>query len=213
VEPEDRSPGGGDNLFLCSIVALDADTGEYKWHYQTNPGETWDYNSNMDIVLADVKYGGQTIKALLHAPKNGFFYVINRANGELLSAEKFGKVTWAERIDLKTGRPVEVKGARYEDGEELVWPSPWGAHSWHAMSYNPNTGLVYIPTIEMPGVFNDKGIDLKWQSPHFAIDPAWCSAAKTRPMRTQGIAAGLGPDQAEEGVGTAAAAACGTPAP
>jgi quinohemoprotein ethanol dehydrogenase len=167
-----RSPGGGDNLFLCSIVALDADTGEYKWHYQTTPGETWDYNSSMDIVLADMKYGGQPIKALLHAPKNGFFYVINRANGELLSAEKFGKVTWAERIDLKTGRPVEVKGARYEDGEEMVWPSPIGAHSWHPMSYNPNTGLVYIPTIEMAGVFNDKGIDpTKWQSPHFNIDP------------------------------------------
>ena len=167
-----RSPGGGDNLFLCSIVALDADTGEYKWHYQTNPGETWDYNSNMDIVLADVQYGGQTVKAILHAPKNGFFYVINRANGELLSAEKFAKATWAERIDLKTGRPVEVKGARYEDGEETVWPSPFGAHSWHPMSYNPNTGLTYIPAIEMAGVFKDKGMDLAgWQSPHFYIDP------------------------------------------
>jgi quinohemoprotein ethanol dehydrogenase len=167
-----RSPGGGDNLFLCSIVALDADTGEYKWHYQTNPGETWDYNSNMDIVLADVKYGGQTIKALLHAPKNGFFYVINRANGELLSAQKFAKVTWAERIDLKTGRPVEIQGARYEDGKATVWPSAFGAHSWHAMSYNPDTGLVYLPVIEMPGVFEDTGMDLpNWKSPHFYIDP------------------------------------------
>ena len=167
-----RSPGGGDNLFLCSIVALDADTGAYKWHYQTVPGETWDYNSSMDIVLADLKYGGQTVKALMHAPKNGFFYVINRANGELLSAEKFGKVTWAERIDLKSGRPVEVKGARYEDGEEMVWPSPLGTHNWHPMSYSPLTGLVYIPTIEMAGVFVDKGMDLKaWKSPHFNIDP------------------------------------------
>ena len=167
-----RSPGGGDNLFLCSIVALDADTGEYKWHYQTNPGETWDYNSNMDIVLADLKYGGQTVKALMHAPKNGFFYVINRANGELLSAEKIGKVTWAERIDLKTGRPVEIKGARYEDGEETVWPSPFGVHSWHAMSFNPNTGLAYLPTIEMPGVFKDTGIDLaNWKSPQFYTQP------------------------------------------
>ena len=166
-----RSPGGGDNLFLCSIVALDADSGEYKWHYQTNPGETWDYTSNMDIVLADVQYGGQTVKAILHAPKNGFFYVINRANGELLSAEKFAKATWAERIDLKTGRPVEVKGARYEDGEETVWPSPFGAHSWHPMSYNPNTGLTYIPAIEMAGVFKDKGMDLAgWKSPHFNFD-------------------------------------------
>lgn len=165
-----RSPDGGDNLFLCSILALDADTGEYKWHYQTVPGETWDYNSNMDIVLVDLKYREQTIKALLHAPKNGFFYVINRENGELLSAEKFAKVTWASHIDLKTGRPVEIAGARYEDGEETVWPSPFGAHSWHAMSYNPNTGLAYIPTIELPGTFIDKKVDLKaWKSPHFEI--------------------------------------------
>ena len=126
----------------------------------------------MDIVLADIKYGGQTIKALLHAPKNGFFYILNRANGELLSAEKFGKVTWASHVDLKTGRPVEIKGARYENGEATIWPSPFGAHSWHPMSYNPNTGLVYIPTIEMAGVYNDKGLDLKtWRSPHFKIDP------------------------------------------
>jgi quinohemoprotein ethanol dehydrogenase len=156
-----RSPGGGDNLFLCSIVALDADTGKYKWHYQTVPGETWDYNSNMDIVLADLKYGSQNIKALMHAPKNGFFYVINRKNGELLSAEKIGKVTWASHVDLKTGRPVEIAGSRYEDGEEEVWPSAFGVHNWHAMSYNPNTGLVYIPTIDMPAIFKDSGIDLK----------------------------------------------------
>jgi NAD(P)-dependent dehydrogenase (short-subunit alcohol dehydrogenase family) len=87
-----RSPGGGDNLFLCSIVALDADTGKYAWHYQTTPGETWDYNSNMDIVLADLTIAGKPVKALLHAPKNGFFYVIDRSTGKLISAEKFGKV-------------------------------------------------------------------------------------------------------------------------
>ncbi len=166
-----RSPGGGDNLFLCSIVALDADTGEYRWHYQTVPGETWDYNSNMDIVLADLKYGEQTVKALMHAPKNGFFYVINRENGELLSAEKLGKVTWAKYVDLKTGRPVENPAARYGDGEELVWPSPFGTHSWHAMSYNPDTGLVYIPTIEMPALWRDKGIDFQaWKPPHFYVN-------------------------------------------
>ena len=165
-----RSPDGGDNLFLCSIVALDAETGRYKWHYQTTPGETWDYNSSMDIILADLKFGKQTIKALLHAPKNGFFYVINRKNGELLSAEKIGKVTWASHVDLKTGRPVEIEGSRYEDGEELVWPSPLGVHSWHAMSYNPDTGLVYIPTIEMPALYKDSSIDLRsWRSPSFRV--------------------------------------------
>ena len=167
-----RSPGGGDNLFLCSIVALDADTGKYAWHYQTTPGETWDYNSNMDMVLADLKIDGKPVKALMHAPKNGFFYVIDRANGKLLSAEKIGKVDWAESIDLKTGRPIERKGARYEDGQELVWPSPFGIHNWHAMSFNPNTGLAYIPVMELPGLFTDKGIDKSiWQSPNFAIDP------------------------------------------
>lgn len=165
-----RSPQGGDNLFLCSIVALDADTGEYKWHYQTVPGETWDYNSNMDIVLADLKYSGQKIKALMHAPKNGFFYIINRKNGELLSAEKISKTTWASHIDLKTGRPVEIAGARYEDGEQLVWPSPFGAHSWHAMSYNPNTGLVYIPTIKQSALFRDSSIDIEaFESPHRSV--------------------------------------------
>jgi quinohemoprotein ethanol dehydrogenase len=165
-----RSPGGGDNLFLCSLVAVDADTGEYKWHYQTVPGETWDYNSNMDIVLADLEIEGKTVKALMHAPKNGFFYVIDRKDGKLLSAEKIAKVTWATHIDLETGRPVETPDARYEDGEAEIWPSPYGAHSWHAMSFNPKTRLAYIPIIELPGFFKDTNIDLKnYEPPSFSI--------------------------------------------
>jgi quinohemoprotein ethanol dehydrogenase len=124
-----RSPGGGDNLFLCSIVALDADTGEYAWHYQTTPGETWDYNSAMDITLATMTVDGRPRPVILHAPKNGFFYVIDRETGKVLSAEKFGKVTWAERVDLATGRPVEAPGARYEDGPALIWPSTMGVHN------------------------------------------------------------------------------------
>ncbi|MGQ0529710.1 MAG: PQQ-dependent dehydrogenase, methanol/ethanol family [Panacagrimonas sp.] len=168
-----RSPGGGDNLFLCSIVALDADTGAYKWHYQTVPGETWDYNSSMDIVLADLNIKGKNTKALLHAPKNGFFYVLDRANGKLLSAEKFAKVTWATGIDPKTGRPIEAVGARYEDGDELVWPGPLGAHNWHAMSFSPKTGLVYIPKQELPALFDDKGVKMvDWRSPYFGMDAA-----------------------------------------
>lgn len=158
-----RSPEGGDNLFLCSIVALDADTGQYKWHYQTSPGETWDYNSNMDIVLADITVDNKPIKALLHAPKNGFFYVINRETGKLVSAEPFADVNWATHIDLKTGRPVEREGARYEDGSELVYPTPWGAHSWHAMSYNPTTGLVYIPTQNLQSVYDDTSVPKDWK--------------------------------------------------
>ena len=154
-----RSPGGGDNLFLCSIVALDADTGEYRWHYQTTPGETWDYNSNMDIVLADLRIGDEDVKAILHAPKNGFFYVIDRATGKLVSAEPFADVNWATHVDPETGRPVETEGARYEEGRADIAPGPWGAHSWHAMSFNPDTGLVYIPTLHMKLGFDDEGID------------------------------------------------------
>ena len=158
-----RSPGGGDNLFLCSIVALDADTGEYRWHYQTTPGETWDYNSNMDIVLADLKLGGtsdQPIKAILHAPKNGFFYVINRETGKLVSAEPFVETTWASHIDAETGRPVEVRGARYESGPAYVTPNAYGAHSWQAMSFNPETGLAYIPAQHYATNYSDAGYDI-----------------------------------------------------
>jgi quinohemoprotein ethanol dehydrogenase len=156
-----RSPGGGDNLFLCSVVALDADTGEYLWHYQTTPGESWDFNSTMDIVLATMEIDGKPRKVLLHAPKNGFFYVIDRETGKLISAEKFGKVTWADHIDMTTGRPVENPGVRYEDGEALIWPGSAGAHNWQPMSYSPDTKLVYIPSHELPGYYNDKGRDPK----------------------------------------------------
>jgi quinohemoprotein ethanol dehydrogenase len=167
-----RSPGGGDNLFLSSIVALDVSTGAYRWHYQTTPGESWDYNSNMDIVLADLPIEGRTVKALLHAPKNGFFYVIDRENGRLLSAKPFAETTWASRVDLATGRPVENPGARYEDGEELVKPGPTGAHNWHPMSFNPATGLVYIPAQDRAVLYSDRGVDLaRWEPPHLRFDP------------------------------------------
>ena len=164
-----RSPGGGDNLFLSSIVALNPDTGEYIWHYQTVPGDTWDYNSNMDIVLADLTIEGEEKKAILHAPKNGFFYVIDRKTGELISAEPFVETTWASHIDMETGRPVEVEGSRYENGPADITPNPWGAHNWQAMSYNPQTGLAYIPTHHQLVTFTDEGIDLEnWQAREFS---------------------------------------------
>ena len=156
-----RSPDGGDNLFLSSIVALDPDTGEYLWHYQTSPGDTWDYTSTMDIVLADLNIEGETVKALMHAPKNGFFYVINREDGQLISAENYTEVTWASEVDLETGRPIETPGARYELQPVDIAPTPIGGHSWHAMSYNPGTGLVYIPTIHWQNRFTDADIDLE----------------------------------------------------
>ena len=101
-----NSNGKGDNLFLGSVVALDADTGEYKWHYQAMPEESWDYNAAMDMILADLEIDGETKKVLMQAPKNGFLYVIDRANGKLIGADKFSKSNWAEKIDLETGRPV-----------------------------------------------------------------------------------------------------------
>jgi quinohemoprotein ethanol dehydrogenase len=162
-----RSPGGGDNLFLSSVVALNADNGDYLWHYQNNPGETWDYNSTMDIVLADIEVEGEPIKAILHAPKNGFFYVINRVTGKLISAEPFTRVTWATHIDVETGRPVETPDARYDDGEANIWPSGHGAHSWQAMSYNPITGLVYLPTMNMGGRYVDLNLDPSWRAEDF----------------------------------------------
>ena len=154
-----RSPGGGDNLFLCSVVALDADTGQYIWHYQTAPGESWDFTSTMDLVLANILIDGKPRKVILHAPKNGFFYVIDRATGTLISADKLGKVTWAKGIDRATGRPIENPGVRYEDGEALMWPGSGGLHNWQPMSFSPDTGLTYIPAHEMAGYYNDKGLD------------------------------------------------------
>jgi quinohemoprotein ethanol dehydrogenase len=165
---EIRSPGGGDDLFLCSIVALNPNTGEYLWHYQTTPGESWDFNSNMDIVLADLKIDGEDVKAILHAPKNGFFYVINRRTGKLISAKPFAETSWASQIDMTTGKPVETEGARYQNDPFDITPGPWGAHSWQAMSYNPQTGLVYLPTQHSAMKFSAEGIDIKnWQSREF----------------------------------------------
>ena len=156
-----RSPEGGDNLFLCSIVALDADTGEYRWHYQTTPGESWDFNSNMDIVLADLQVGDEAIKAILHAPKNGFFYVIDRATGRLVSAEPFVETTWASHIDIETGRPVEIPGARYDVDAAYITPNAYGAHSWHSMSYSPQSGLAYIPSQHYASNYSDLGYDIE----------------------------------------------------
>ncbi|MES2264634.1 MAG: PQQ-dependent dehydrogenase, methanol/ethanol family [Pseudomonadota bacterium] len=145
-----RSEGKGDNLFIASIVALNPDDGSYVWHYQQTPGDMWDYTSTQHIILADLPINGRTRKVLMQAPKNGFFYVLDRATGELLSAEKyFPGANWATHIDMKTGRPVidEAK-ADWTQGPKRVAPGPFGAHNWHPMSFNPQTGLVYIPMQE-----------------------------------------------------------------
>jgi quinohemoprotein ethanol dehydrogenase len=159
-----RSPSGGDNLFIASVVAVDADDGHYLWHYQTTPGDSWDYDSSTDMTLATLQIDGRARKVLLHAAKNGFFYVIDRIDGHLISAQKLGTVTWADHIDLKTGRPVEVPGARYKDRPALLWPSFEAVHHWIPQAYDPLTALMYEPTLEMPATFGDQGVDLKhWQ--------------------------------------------------
>lgn len=143
-----RSPGGGDHLYLSSIVALDADTGKMKWYYQTTPGDNWDYTATQQMILADIEVEGKNRKVLMQAPKNGFFYVLDRQTGKLLTADKFAFANWASHVDLKTGRPVETGQGDYSKGDKLVYPSELGGHNWHPMSYSPDTGLVYIPALE-----------------------------------------------------------------
>ncbi|HMN80216.1 MAG TPA: PQQ-dependent dehydrogenase, methanol/ethanol family [Burkholderiaceae bacterium] len=151
-----RSPKGGDNLYLSSIVALNADTGKYVWHYQETPGDNWDYTATQPMILADLKIDGKPRKVILHAPKNGFFFVIDRTNGKFISAKNFVDVNWATGYD-KNGRPIEVPEARQNDKSRDSIPGPFGAHNWHSMSFNPQTGLAYLPAQNIPlGLMDDK---------------------------------------------------------
>jgi quinohemoprotein ethanol dehydrogenase len=163
-----RSPAGGDNLFLASIVALRPATGEYVWHYQNTPGDTWDYTSTQHIILADLEIDGEERQVLMQAPKNGFFYVIDRTDGSFISAEPFVETTWATAYG-EDGRPIENPAARSRDEPFETVPSAYGAHNWHPMSFNPDTGLVYIPAQGVPLVQ--------------ATDPNWALNAH-QPMST-----------------------------
>ncbi|MFT7220657.1 MAG: quinohemoprotein ethanol dehydrogenase [Candidatus Azotimanducaceae bacterium] len=175
-----RSPGGGDNLFLSSVVALNPDTGEYIWHYQTTPGDTWDYTATQHMILAELEIEGQMRKVLLQAPKNGFFYVLDRVTGEFISAKQYVPMTWATHVDPESGRPVESENARYQTASSLAdlpledqiteldamsaeeieatlhKPGPLGGHNWHPMSYSPDTGLVYIPALDIPFAYGNE---------------------------------------------------------
>ena len=137
---------GYDNLYVASVVALDVDTGELKWHYQMVPGDQWDYDSVQQMTLADLRINGRTRKVLMQANKNGFFYVLDRVTGEFISAQPFSRVTWAKGIDPKTGRPMINPEVMYGKNPTPVSPGGGGAHNWSPMSYSPQTGLVYIPT-------------------------------------------------------------------
>ncbi len=162
-----RSAGKGDNLFLSSIVAINPDNGEYVWHYQTTPGDQWDYTATQHLILAEVEIKGAKRKVIMQAPKNGFFYVLDRQTGELLSAKDYVPTNWASHVDMETGRPVLTEVADYnkQAGGQVLTPSPFGGHNWQPMSYNPNTGLIYIPAQVSAFLYEDLG-----STPQMAIN-------------------------------------------
>jgi quinohemoprotein ethanol dehydrogenase len=160
-----RSPGGGDNLYLTSILAINPDTGRMVWHYQTTPAESWDYTATQHMILAEIELLGERRRVLMQAPKNGFFYVLDRVTGELLSAKNYVPVNWASHVNLETGRPVETGLGEWGEQDRMVSPSVFGGHNWHPMAFSPDTGLVYIPTLHMvypfradPGFRYDPGV-------------------------------------------------------
>lgn len=155
-----RSPGGGDNLFLSSIVAVRADTGEYVWHYQQTPGDQFDFTATQPMILADMVIRGRKRSVLMQAPKNGFFYVLDRKTGKLISAVPYVPITWASHVDMRTGRPVEKPEARYGIEPVLLSPGPGGAHNFNPMSYSPITGLVYFSVAQS---FASYAADPNWQ--------------------------------------------------
>ena len=165
---EQRSPDGGDNLFISSIIALNPDTGRMVWYYQEVPGDQWDFDVVQPIIMTNLKIGGVMHKVLMQAPKPGFFIILDRKTGKLLSANPYVPITWAKYVDLKTGRPVETADARsYKygtNGKNFIEPSPMGGHNWDPMSWDPQTGLVYIPAIEngQTSLFSGKAFLRAW---------------------------------------------------
>ncbi|MDH3644874.1 MAG: PQQ-binding-like beta-propeller repeat protein, partial [Gammaproteobacteria bacterium] len=197
-----RSPGGGDNLFAASIVAVDADTGNMNWYYQQVPGDNWDFTSVQDMALVDLEVDGAPRKVIMQAPKNGFFYVIDRTNGELLRAHPFATVTWASHVDMETGRPVELEQGNYDKEAKWVLPGPLGAHNWQAMSVDPVTNIVYLGTHDYAWWFKiDPGFEktgiYKWRTGqgNTGTDPEtadlWDSA--TAPTGNQGYLTAFDP--------------------
>ncbi len=145
--PEElRKSKGKDNLYVCSVIAVKPETGELQWYYQMVPGDSWDFDSVQQLVLADVTIKGQPRKVIMQANKNGFYYVLDRVTGAFISGRPYSEVNWAKGLDEVTGRPIVNKEAHYEANSVKISPGPLGAHNWSPMSFNPNTGLVYIPT-------------------------------------------------------------------
>jgi alcohol dehydrogenase (cytochrome c)/quinohemoprotein ethanol dehydrogenase len=159
--PGVRNTEEGDNLYTGSIVAIDADSGEYVWHYQETPEDRWDFDSTQQIIAVTLDLGDGPRRVVLHAPKNGFFYVLDAKTGQFISGTQFATVNWASGLDPVTGRPNVLPEAKYDEtGKPFTsFPSATGAHSWHPMSYSPKTGLVYIPKNEVGGTFMTVGDD------------------------------------------------------
>lgn len=186
-----RSPGGGDNLFLSSIVALDPDDGSYVWHYQTTPGETWDYTATQPIMLATIPVDGTPRKVVMQAPKNGFFYVLDAATGQFISAKPFASINWATGIDA-TGRPIENPAARFDKtGKAFAQqPAPSGAHNWQPMAFNPVNGLVYLPSSDNSFVYAyDRSFDPNPLVSNLGVDPV-AGAAELGPNATADLPSG-----------------------
>lgn len=154
-----RSNGQGDNLYLSSILALNPSNGSLVWYYQTTPGDSWDFTATQHIILADMDIAGQKRKVLMQAPKNGFFYVLDRTNGKLISGDPFVYTNWAKKIDQTTGKPIEEEGVHYETANTDVSPNYNGGHNWHPMAFNPKLNLVYIPARENASNY---GHDPQW---------------------------------------------------
>jgi quinohemoprotein ethanol dehydrogenase len=167
----DRSPRGGDNLYLSSIVAVNASTGRLAWHYQTTPGENWDFGANQKFILADLRIEGRTRRVLMQAPKNGYFYVIDRATGRPISARPYTYQNWSSGMDARF-HPIVSAAADYSTGPKVIYPFWGGGHDWQPMSFNPQTGLVYLPVIESPMIM----VDLKGRGGVDHIDGAFGTA-------------------------------------
>jgi quinohemoprotein ethanol dehydrogenase len=188
-----RSANRGDNLFLTSIIAVRPETGKYVWHYQLVPGDEWDFSATQQIILADVRIAGKLRKVLMQAPKDGFFYVLDRRTGKLLSAKPFTVVNWASGIDLRSGRPIETAAARYSRTGKpwLSLPGAMGGHSWQPMSYSPATGLVYIPANEAAFPYTPASVfDPKPRGMNIGLDRVAGDLPADPQARSQ-IAAGL----------------------
>ena len=193
--PSVNDRGTGDALYSGSIVALHADTGEYAWHFQETPEDRWDFDSTSQITVAELELDGTKRRVVMHAPKNGFFYVLDAKTGEFLSGEAFGQVNWASGLDPKTGRPNILPEARYEQtGEVFIGtPGPYGAHTWHAMSYSPRTGLMYIPANNTIAFYlADKDFEGSEQGFQLGIDLGAVSVPADPKVRAEALAAMTG---------------------